>query len=71
MSLVVIGTLAHDSVETAHDGQEALEKITAQSFDLVLTDVVMPNMDGHELFLKVRELQPELPVGIEGHAVLE
>jgi PAS domain S-box-containing protein len=49
-------------VVTAGDGQEALEKVTAQSFDLVLTDVVMPNMDGHELFLKVRELQPELPV---------
>jgi PAS domain S-box-containing protein len=50
------------SVVTASDGQEALEKITAQTFDLVLTDVVMPNMDGHELFLKVRELQPKLPV---------
>jgi PAS domain S-box-containing protein len=49
-------------VVTARDGRQALEKISAQPFDLLLTDVVMPNMDGHELYLKVRELRPELPV---------
>jgi CheY-like chemotaxis protein len=49
-------------VVTASDGLEALEKLTAQPFDLLLSDVVMPNMDGHELFLKVRERLPDLPV---------
>ncbi len=49
-------------VVTATDGQEALDRLTAKPFDLLLTDVVMPKMDGHELFLKVREVQPELPV---------
>jgi PAS domain S-box-containing protein len=49
-------------VVTASDGLEALEKVMAQPFDIVLTDVVMPNMDGHELFLKIRESLPDLPV---------
>jgi PAS domain S-box-containing protein len=49
-------------VVTASDGLEALEKLTAQPFDLLLSDVVMPNMDGHELFLRARERLPDLPV---------
>ena len=31
-------------------------------FDLMLSDVVMPNMDGHELYLKARAEFPDLPV---------
>jgi DNA-binding NtrC family response regulator len=49
-------------VITASDGLEALEQLGAAHFDAVVTDVVMPNMDGHELFLKIQELWPGLPV---------
>ena len=49
-------------VITASDGLEALEQLGAARFDAVVTDVVMPNMDGHELFLKIQELWPGLPV---------
>lgn len=49
-------------VQTAGDGVEALGYIDAGGVDLVLSDVVMPNMDGHELFLAVQERHPELPV---------
>ena len=49
-------------VVTASDGLEALEKLMTQPIDLLLSDVVMPNMDGHQLFLKVRESLPDLPV---------
>jgi PAS domain S-box-containing protein len=49
-------------VATAHDGIEALECIAKNEFDLVLSDVVMPNMDGHDLYLSVRERYPDLPV---------
>jgi PAS domain S-box-containing protein len=49
-------------VETACDGAEALERIEAKGFDLVLTDVVMPNMDGHELYCALRERYPDVPV---------
>jgi PAS domain S-box-containing protein len=49
-------------VVTASDGLEALEKLSAGPFDAVLTDVVMPNMDGHALFLEIQRRWPGLPV---------
>lgn len=49
-------------VETAGDGTEALEKLDQGRFDVVISDVVMPNMDGYELFTAVRERHPNLPV---------
>jgi PAS domain S-box-containing protein len=50
------------SVETASDGAEALMRIQQGKFDLVLSDVVMPNMDGHELYQAVKRDHPELPI---------
>ncbi len=35
--------------ETAQDGQEALEKIGLSPFDVILTDLMMPRMDGFQL----------------------
>ncbi len=49
-------------VETARDGVEALRKLEAAKFDLVLTDVVMPHMDGYDLLRAVQERYPGLPV---------
>ncbi len=50
------------SVETAGDGTEALACLSVRKFDLMLSDVVMPNMDGHELYLTVQKQYPMLPV---------
>jgi CheY-like chemotaxis protein len=50
------------AVETASNGVEALEKVEKTKFEVVLTDVVMPQMDGHELFCAIRERFPGLPV---------
>jgi CheY-like chemotaxis protein len=36
-------------VETAENGREGLEKIRTQSFDLVLLDIEMPQMDGYQV----------------------
>jgi two-component system cell cycle response regulator CpdR len=49
-------------VETASDGLEGLQRLAATAFDVVLTDVVMPNMDGHELYIEIRKRYPDLPV---------
>ena len=36
--------------------------IRSQRFDLVLSDIKMPNRDGYEVFAAVREVNPECPV---------
>jgi len=49
---------------TAMNGQEALEKAQAENPDLVLMDVVMPNMNGFEACKRLREMEKtrEIPV---------
>lgn len=49
-------------VVVATGGREALEKLGAAPVDLVLSDVVMPDLDGHELYNRVRERHPDVPV---------
>jgi CheY-like chemotaxis protein len=49
-------------VETAGDGAEALRRLDAARFDVVLTDVVMPNMDGYDLYTAIRARHRDLPV---------
>lgn len=49
-------------VETASDGAEGLRRVESGGFDLVLSDVVMPNMDGYELYTEIRKDHPDLPV---------
>lgn len=51
-------------IETAVDGTDALEKIQKRKFDMVITDVNMPKMDGFELTatLKKHETYQHIPV---------
>ena len=49
-------------VVVATGGREALEKLKTEYVDLVISDVVMPDLDGHELFNRVHEEHPGLPV---------
>ena len=44
-------------VIAANDGQQALDIAKQQTFDLVLSDVNMPNMDGIELCKQLRTIQ--------------
>ncbi len=50
------------SVEVAQDGQEAIEKMEKEIFDLILTDLMMPEMDGMELLKIIKGTRPEIPV---------
>ena len=49
-------------VATANDGLEALGVLDDESFDLLVTDIVMPNLDGIALALKVAKEYPAMPV---------
>lgn len=49
-------------VDTAQNGQEAIEKVERETFDIVLTDLMMPEMNGMELLKMIKGTRPELPV---------
>jgi two-component system, OmpR family, response regulator CpxR len=48
-------------VITCRDGQEALERFKKGGVDLVLTDLIMPGVDGGKLIDAVKALSPETP----------
>lgn len=57
--------LATDStyeIRTAGSGDQALELVSEQPVDLVITDLRMPQMDGLELLEKLQERYPRIPV---------
>ena len=49
-------------VLVATGGREGLAKLDTEAVDLVVSDVVMPDLDGYELFQEVRARHPGLPV---------
>jgi signal transduction histidine kinase len=42
-------------VETAEDGQEALDMVRARPFDAVLLDLIMPRMDGYQVLAEMKQ----------------
>jgi PAS domain S-box-containing protein len=57
---LVVDALGRDGhrVDTASSGREALQKLERGSYDIVLLDLKMPEMDGHQLFDAIRERWP-------------
>jgi len=59
-------------VEEAGNGEEGIQRIEAEDFDVVLCDVKMPKMDGMAVLSKVKEIDEDLPVVmISGHGNVE
>ncbi len=49
-------------VVTALNAEEALEVFRAGGVDLVLSDLIMPQMDGNELVRRMKDIAPEVPM---------
>ncbi len=49
-------------VLTANDGQHAIKILNEQSVNLVITDVIMPNMDGYQLAAYIRQHYPKIKI---------
>ncbi|MCJ7818677.1 MAG: response regulator, partial [Syntrophales bacterium] len=49
-------------VDTAVNGEEALQKLAEKSYSLMLLDLRMPGIDGLEVLRRVPEIRPEVKV---------
>jgi len=57
----ILSSKGHTCV-TASDGVEALDKAGMEVFDAVVTDIVMPNMDGITLTMELLKRNPSIPI---------
>jgi PAS domain S-box-containing protein len=59
-------------MQTSNSGKEAVECLAKNSFDLALLDIVLPDMNGHQLMDYINSQTPEtLVIVITGHASIE
>jgi two-component system, OmpR family, response regulator CpxR len=49
-------------VVAASTGKEAIDRFRRGGIDLVLSDLLMPTMDGNELVRRMKEIAPEIPM---------
>src|SRR5438552_17295782 len=60
--------MAGVTVDTADSGAAALERIAAEDYDAIVTDIKMPGMDGLDLLAEIRTHRPDTPtLMITGH----
>ncbi len=50
------------AVKEATNGLDALDLFTHQPFDLVITDVMMPSLDGYQLTKQIRRMNQDIPI---------
>lgn len=57
-------TAAGFVVDLAADGAEGFERVLAGTYDVIVSDLCMPRMDGLDLLQQVKRLRPDVPVVI-------
>ena len=64
LNQIYCSTLNNNSFNavSAFDGEEALNIMAEKNFDLVISDIMMPGVDGYELTRQLRDYYPELPI---------
>ena len=59
-------------IEEAVDGLECIAKVQKEKFDVIITDIKMPKMDGIEALERLQILSPETPViMVSGHGTID
>lgn len=72
LSLSVLLKREGHSIDEAANGKEALEKLGSKKYDIVISDIMMPELDGIELLQKIKELNRRIDViMITAYASLE
>ena len=64
LCFLIADTLSQNkyNVSTAYDGQKAMELFDNNHFDLIITDIMMPKVDGLELVSYIREINKNVPI---------
>jgi YesN/AraC family two-component response regulator len=64
MRKLIINLLKNNNVtfDEAGDGNEGLEKMTDIQYDLVITDILMPRMEGIEMIMEVKRKHPGINI---------
>ena len=63
----ILSTLLNDlcgvaEVKSFNSGREFLKDLRSRAFNLVLLDLLMPEMDGYEVFRRIRQVDPVVPI---------
>ena len=53
---------AGHSVEEASNGREGIEQAEADEFDMVITDIVMPEREGIETIMRIKQCRPDTKI---------
>ena len=61
-SLNKLLTISGHDVVCAHDGKHALQKLEEKDIDLLITDLLMPELSGHKLISLSKQRYPDLPI---------
>jgi DNA-binding NtrC family response regulator len=62
MALNIILTKEGYSVKEAYNGEQAIERIKQENFDIIMTDIKMEKMDGFEVLKLAQQISPETSV---------